>query len=82
MEQWWFRHADVEMGEYDRSEVEDTTGCIPLLLDKCVVGGKIDLDATELANISAKAKRFVTQIAENMGQDSPRWITYVRFIRR
>ena len=37
------------MAGYDRSEVEDVTGCIPLLLDKCTLGGKVDLAVDDLA---------------------------------
>jgi len=63
MEQWWKRHSnDKMMGGYERSEVEDVTGCIPLLLDKCVVGGRIDLTSPYLRNIYNEAVAFVQDI--------------------
>src|SRR5256885_13244033 len=46
----------------DRDHVEDVTGCIPLLLDKCLVDKKIDLDVDDLRSVRRKAVSFVTQI--------------------
>jgi hypothetical protein len=77
MDQWWKRHSDVALGDYERSEVEDVTGCIPLLLDKCVVGKKIDLTVADLREIYHKAVGFVQQIrtrTEGMGFN---WQWYV-----
>lgn len=81
MNEWWKRHPDVAE-EADRSDVEDATGCIPLLLDKCVVDGKINLDVTDLNKICANAMRFVTDIREATRQRPEKWNTYVRLIRR
>ena len=36
MKQWWERNKAV-LGDYTKDEVEDSTGCIPLLLDECIV---------------------------------------------
>jgi hypothetical protein len=77
MDQWWKRHK-VDMGGYKRSDVEDITGCIPLLLDKCVVDGKIDLTVTDLRNIYNKAVDFVQGIRANKTADSIEWKWYVR----
>jgi hypothetical protein len=62
MDQWWKRHSDIDMGGYERRDVEDVTGCIPLLLDKCLVGKKIDLTVADLRDIYHKAVNFVKQI--------------------
>jgi hypothetical protein len=35
-EKWWQRHAKDDLGNYTRQEVEDLTGSIPLLLDRCM----------------------------------------------
>jgi hypothetical protein len=80
MDQWWKRHK-VDMGGYKRSDVEDITGCIPLLLDKCVVDGKIDLTVTDLRNIYNKAVDFVQGIRANKTADSIEWKWYVRLRR-
>lgn len=82
MDQWWEQHGDVAMGEYHRSGVEDATGCIPLLLDECVVDGKINLDVADLRELRAKAMHFVRQIRETTRGKEDRWNKYVRLIRR
>jgi hypothetical protein len=46
------------MGCYERSDVEDVTGCIPLLLDKRVVSRKVDLTVVVLREIYGKAVDF------------------------
>ena len=55
MDEWWKRHTNVKRGEYDRSDVEDATGCIPLLLDKYMVSGKIDLTMADSREILSDA---------------------------
>ena len=60
MDQWWKRHK-IDMGGYKRSDVEDVTGRIPLLLDKCVVGKKINLTVKDLRDIYDKAAGFAQQ---------------------
>ena len=67
MHQWWERHSDVDMGGYDRDQVEDVTGCIPLLLDKCAVGKKIDLNVAYLRDIYHKAADFVQEVRTRTG---------------
>ena len=47
MEQWWKRNKDVMEGDivrggYTKSQIEDITGKIPLLLDYCVVKDEND----------------------------------------
>ena len=58
MEQWWLRNS-VDLGSYTKDEVEDFTGSIPLLLDSCVVDGKIDLSVQELKNVFDQVQRFM-----------------------
>jgi hypothetical protein len=64
MDQWWKRHSDIDMAGYDKSEVEDITGRIPLLLNKCIVGGKIDLTVNNLRDVYDKAASFVLEIRD------------------
>jgi len=68
------RHSDVVMGNYKRSDVEDITGCIPLLLDKCVVDGKIDL---QLRSFKEEALCFVEKIRCATFGEPYRWERYV-----
>ena len=74
MDQWWKRHDGIDMGGYERSDVEDITGCIPLLLDKCKVDGKIDLTVADLRIICDKAAGFTQQVKEH--NSSARWKWY------
>jgi len=78
MDQWWNRHKNVDMGGYDRERVEDITGSIPLLLDKCVVDGKIDLTVPDLQDIYDKAMAFVKTSNPTREKWSGEW--YVRLI--
>ena len=48
MDQWWERHRNIDMASYEKSDVKDIMGRIPLLLEKCLVGEKIDLTVADL----------------------------------
>lgn len=50
---------------YTKAEVEDFTGCIPLLLDKCVRSGKIDLRFNDFYDIIDKARGFVQAMRDD-----------------
>jgi hypothetical protein len=76
MDRWWERHDKVEMGGYKKSEVEDATGRIPLLLDKCVVGGKIDLTVAYLHTIYCRAAGFVQRVKQKT-RNTHKWQWYV-----
>ncbi|KIW99530.1 uncharacterized protein Z518_11269 [Rhinocladiella mackenziei CBS 650.93] len=80
MEQWWKQHDKIDMGGYDRNRVEDITGSIPLLLDKCVVDGKIDLTVEELQDVYDKAVAFVQKTSEVTQGSSSRWQWYCDFV--
>jgi hypothetical protein len=81
MDQWWKRHSNIDISDDDRSDFEDITGRIPLLLDKCVMNGKVNLTADYWRDTYDKALSFVLQVRDReMGQPS-RWKWYVRLIR-
>jgi len=82
MDEWWKRNIDIAKGDYEASDIEDMTGRIPLLLDKCKVGGKIDLAVTDLRKVYDKAVSFVQQIRDENKSDSFKWKWYVRLIQR
>ena len=57
--------ADGEKFKDDEKfEVEDFTGCIPLLLNKCIVKGKIDLDSLYFGDIGKDAAMFELEIQD------------------
>src|SRR2546421_318826 len=65
MKQWWKRNKrNIALGDYTEAEVEDFTGCIPLLLDMCVVNGKIDLHVQAMKSVWEEAASFVSNIKE------------------
>src|SRR5256885_2317800 len=77
MDQWWIRHSDIDMGGYKRRDVEDVTGRIPLLLEKCIVGGKIDLTVNSLRDIYNNAASFVQEIRDKTTGHPLKWQWYV-----
>ena len=57
------KRADGEKFKDDeRFKVEDFTGCIPLLLNKCIVKGKINLNSLYFEAIGGDALRFESEI--------------------
>ena len=62
MEQWWRRNSSVDLGSYTQNEVEDLTGCIPLLLDNCMVNGKINLFTEALQSVFNQVQQFMTEV--------------------
>lgn len=82
MDEWWKRNSDIATGDYEKSDIEDITGCIPLLLDECKVGGKIDFNVADLRKVYDKAAGFPQQIRSENKEDSFEWKWYVRLIQR
>jgi hypothetical protein len=74
MEQWWKRNKDVARGDYTKAEVEDFTGCIPLLLEKCVVKRKIDLRVQAMESVWDEVASFVLSLKGNATQED--WEMY------
>ena len=69
MDQWWKQHEDKLPKGYNddelkifKSDVEDITGCIPLLLDRCMETGEIDLSAPELLKVFNQVQQFMASI--------------------
>jgi hypothetical protein len=85
MKQWWelnndaipdFEKKEVELF---KNKVEDLTGCIPLLLNGCVVDGKIDLSAEALTNISKQVRSFMSRMERKENDKS--WKMYPHSIK-
>lgn len=73
MDQWWRRHSDIDREGYKKRDIEDATGRIPLLLNKCVVNKKIDLTVKDLRNIYDKATGFTQQVKEGNDPSRRKW---------
>ena len=80
MEQWWKRNSKVALGDYTEAQVEDITGCIPLLLDICVVDGKINLDVMAFRNIYHHAMAFERKIRTKTRDKPLEWTLYVKLV--
>jgi len=81
MEQWWERNSKVALGDYTKAQVEDITGCIPFLLDKCVVDGKIDLNVEAFLDIYHEAAAFELKIKTKTRDKPSEWKLYVELVR-
>ena len=90
MTEWWKRNniaiknskleilgsTDDQIKLYTKAEVEDFTGCIPLLLDKCVRCGKIDPRFEDFYDIIDKARGFVQAMRD---KHESAWKQYVEY---
>ena len=82
MQQWWDRnkklipesYTEDEVKEF-KSEVEDLTGSIPLLLKECVVNEKIDLSADALQKVETQVQMFMRSIKEDAKTTTIAWET-------
>ena len=81
MEEWWKRNSEVTLEDYTKVQVEDITGCIPLLLDTCVVDGKFDLNVTDFRAIYDKAATFEQTIRNETRKNPQGWKLYVELVR-
>jgi hypothetical protein len=70
MEQWWLSNGQLDLGRYDRDTFEDLTGSVPLLLDNCVVDGRLSVAA--LADVS----REVLDSLMSLDRNGTRWSEY------
>jgi hypothetical protein len=62
MREWWQRNGDIDQGGYSKEEIEDYTGRIPLLLDSCLMDGKVNLNTNAFNHIYEQAVAFVARI--------------------
>ena len=61
MKEWWKR-IKADLGKYTKDEIEDLTGCIPLLLESCIVDGKFNLEVGDMKQVWDDAAKFVMKI--------------------
>lgn len=62
MNHWWKRNEHISLVDTSKDEVEDITGCIPLLLSACVANKKFDLLAPEILEVADQARLFVADL--------------------
>jgi len=93
MKHWWERNKGLKIKKGGiknlkedteitnlKDEVEDLTGCIPLLLESCIVGGEFDLGAQVMGSIWDQATSFISKRKrENNQYDWTRYFTFLEF---
>jgi len=76
MDRWWDRQA-INVDSDKKLEVEDFTGCIPLLLDKCVVEGvkgkEINLANKFFVLLNSQAMGFEEDIQSRCSKTELKW---------
>jgi hypothetical protein len=85
MEQWWERHSHVHLNGHQKKDVEELTGCVPLLLNRCVVDGKIDFEPLE--DVAIKAADFTRKTKQktkdvNNFDDWNLYVQHIPYLRR
>ena len=78
MDHWWKRREEVDRGDYTKDEVEDLTGRIPLLLENCLLGGKINLKAHFFTEICLQVTEFEKGIQSNCNR--PELLQYATLV--
>ena len=73
MKEWWKR-IKADLGKYTKAKIEDLTGCIPLLLESCIVDGKFNLEVGEMKQVWDDAAKFVMKIEKGNNSD---WNQYM-----
>jgi hypothetical protein len=73
-QEWWKRHKDFDFGDHTIEEIEDVTGCVPLLLTDAFGDGKmVNLSAPKLIEVGRLAQRFVDAKWEDFGNIPTKW---------
>ena len=67
MEQWWGRNPNIDLGEFTKAQVEDLTGCVPLLLDGAVENGKFVITAPALLEVEENTQMFFDEMCHELG---------------
>lgn len=74
MQEWWRRHKDLDLGGYTKEEIEDLTGCVPLLLSKVSEGGtKVEVKVPMLAEVAQQAQQFVHVKWKELRNNPMKW---------
>jgi hypothetical protein len=73
MKEWWKR-IKADLGKYTKDEIEDLTGCIPLLLKSCIVDGKFNLEVGEMKQVWDDVAKFAVKIAERNNSDRDQYM--------
>ncbi|KAK2786615.1 hypothetical protein FQN53_006319 [Emmonsiellopsis sp. PD_33] len=79
MDAWWLDHKDIVLGGYTEEEIEDYTGCNPLLLTNCTAGNKVNFDCEEFNQVVRRCQRFVLRMKSTLGEWN--WLRYQDYVK-
>ena len=65
---WWSHHGNVDLGDYTRNEIEDYTGCNPLLLESCTESGKVNFACDEILQMVRQGQRFAVRMKNTLNE--------------
>ena len=68
MDAWWCHHHTVALGDYTQNEIEDYTGCNPLLLASCTEKGKVNFACEEVLQMVRQSQRFAARMKETLNE--------------
>ncbi|KAF8534790.1 hypothetical protein BDD12DRAFT_895078 [Trichophaea hybrida] len=70
---WWQRNSHVDLGGHSREEIEYITGAVPLLLDGCIVEGRINLSSGVLRNVRNQVQQNSKAILDRRAISPVMW---------
>lgn len=65
MDAWWMHYGSISLANHTRDEVEDYTGCNPLLLFNCLERDGFNLASEEITRMIRHAERFVGRMKDS-----------------
>lgn len=68
MDAWWNHHHTVTLGDYTRNEIEDYTGCNPLLLASCTKNDNVSFACDEILQMVRQSQRFAVRMKNMLNE--------------
>ena len=59
----------ARLTDYEVDQFEDSTGAIPLLMDRSIVNGNIDLGSVALRSVASEVIKFSDGVRENFNEN-------------
>jgi hypothetical protein len=66
-------HGGIDLGDHTKAEIEDLTGCVPLLLTDVVRGGSIDLLAPTVLEVLDQVQEFCQEKWVELSGTTSEW---------
>ncbi|KAK2810111.1 hypothetical protein FQN50_003306 [Emmonsiellopsis sp. PD_5] len=79
MDVWWLDHDNITLEGYTKEEIEDYTGCNPLLLTSCTAENKINFNCEEINQVVRQCQCFALQMKSTLGEWN--WLRYQDYVK-